>query len=68
MSFNLETYYEKITEYIKKHEPVNRKDLEIFIIKTLKVKEPYRVIMNLKKHGIIMEHKIISLKGKNNGN
>lgn len=68
MSFSLEAYYEKIANYIKMRKQVERKELEAFIVKTLKVKEPYRVIMNLKKHGIIIENKIISLKEKNNDN
>lgn len=62
MSFNLEAYYEKITDYLKKHKQVKRSDLEAIIIKTLKVKDPYKIIVKLKKRGLISEDKIISLK------
>jgi hypothetical protein len=62
MSFNLETYYDKIIEYLKKTPQVKRSELEAIIVKTLEVKEPYKIIMKLKKRGLITEEKIIFLK------
>lgn len=68
MSLNLEAYYGEIINHIREHKQISRSDLDAFIVKTLEVKEPYRVIRNLKKHGIIVENKIISLKEVNNDN
>jgi hypothetical protein len=64
MSFNLEAYYEKIMAYLKEHGQVKRPDLEAIIVKTLKVKDPYKIIVKLKKRGLIVEDKIISLKSE----
>jgi hypothetical protein len=60
----METYYEKIIEYLKKYPRIKRSDLEAFIVKTLKVKDPYKIIVKLKKRGLIVEDKIISLKSE----